>query len=172
MKPTDFSTPILVVPAITAPLTTLTTMSTEITSVSRPNAMMNGTHGAMALCSDCRASSQDAVPASAPAGSAARSVATSALIAAAVPAPENWYSICACPEPPVLAPAAVASAGLGPPGEHALISLLALNGLRVSEATGADIEHLRSRPAPRGERPFRPWQSRRLCKTRAGQRRL
>ena len=29
-----------------------------------------------------------------------------------------------------------------PPAEHALISLLALNGLRVSEATGADIEHL------------------------------
>jgi integrase len=34
------------------------------------------------------------------------------------------------------------TAGLGPPPEHALISLLALNGLRVSEATGADIEHL------------------------------
>jgi integrase len=34
------------------------------------------------------------------------------------------------------------TAGLGPPLEHALISLLALNGLRVSEATGADIEHL------------------------------
>ena len=34
------------------------------------------------------------------------------------------------------------AAGLGPPGEHALISLLALNGLRVSEATGTDIEHL------------------------------
>jgi len=33
-------------------------------------------------------------------------------------------------------------AGPGTPGEHALISLLALNGLRVSEATGADIEHL------------------------------
>ncbi len=32
-------------------------------------------------------------------------------------------------------------AGLGPPVEHALISLLALNGLRVSEATGTDIEH-------------------------------
>jgi Phage integrase, N-terminal SAM-like domain len=31
---------------------------------------------------------------------------------------------------------------LGPPPEHALISMLALNGLRVSEATGADIEHL------------------------------
>jgi integrase len=34
------------------------------------------------------------------------------------------------------------AAGLGPPVEHALISLLALNGLRVSEATGADVEHL------------------------------
>src|SRR6516165_4338965 len=34
------------------------------------------------------------------------------------------------------------AAGLGPPGEHALISLLALGGLRVSEATGADIEAL------------------------------
>jgi integrase len=34
------------------------------------------------------------------------------------------------------------TAGLGPPAEHALISLLALNGLRVSEATGADIEAL------------------------------
>jgi hypothetical protein len=31
------------------------------------------------------------------------------------------------------------AAGLGPPCEHALISLLALNGLR---ATSADIEHL------------------------------
>jgi len=29
-----------------------------------------------------------------------------------------------------------------PAAEHALISLLALNGLRVSEATGADIEHM------------------------------
>jgi len=38
--------------------------------------------------------------------------------------------------------ALLVAAGLGPPCEHALISLLALNGLRVSEATGADIEHL------------------------------
>jgi integrase/recombinase XerD len=38
--------------------------------------------------------------------------------------------------------ALLVAAGLGPPGEHALISLLALDGLRVSEATGADIEHL------------------------------
>jgi integrase/recombinase XerD len=37
--------------------------------------------------------------------------------------------------------ALLVAAGLGPL-EHALISLLALNGLRVSEATGADIEHL------------------------------
>jgi site-specific recombinase XerD len=35
-----------------------------------------------------------------------------------------------------------AAAGLGPPTGHALISLLALNGLRVSGAAGADIEHL------------------------------
>ncbi|WP_300610162.1 site-specific integrase [Trebonia sp.] len=38
--------------------------------------------------------------------------------------------------------AILVAAGLGPPAEHALISLLALNGLRVSEATGADIEQL------------------------------
>jgi integrase len=38
--------------------------------------------------------------------------------------------------------ALLVAAGLGSPAEHALISLLALNGLRVSEATGADIEHL------------------------------
>jgi site-specific recombinase XerD len=38
--------------------------------------------------------------------------------------------------------ALLVAAGLAPPAEHALISLLALNGLRVSEATGADIEAL------------------------------
>jgi integrase/recombinase XerD len=38
--------------------------------------------------------------------------------------------------------ALLVAAGLGSPARHALISLLALNGLRVSEATGADIEHL------------------------------
>jgi integrase/recombinase XerD len=40
--------------------------------------------------------------------------------------------------------ALLVAAGLGPPAEHALISLLALNGLRVSEATGADIEAMGS----------------------------
>src|ERR1700749_3747778 len=38
--------------------------------------------------------------------------------------------------------ALLVTAGLGAPAEHALISLLALNGLRVSEAVGADIEAL------------------------------
>lgn len=33
-------------------------------------------------------------------------------------------------------------AGLGPAREHALMSLLALNGLRISEALGANIENL------------------------------
>ena len=38
--------------------------------------------------------------------------------------------------------ALLVAAGLGPAPEHALISLLALNGLRVSEALGADIDAL------------------------------
>ena len=38
--------------------------------------------------------------------------------------------------------ALLVAAGPGPPGEHALICLLALNGLRVPETTSADIEHL------------------------------
>jgi integrase len=38
--------------------------------------------------------------------------------------------------------ALLVAAGLGAPRDHALIALLALNGLRVSEAAGADIEHL------------------------------
>jgi site-specific recombinase XerD len=34
------------------------------------------------------------------------------------------------------------AAGLGAPSEHALISLFAINGLRISEALGADIDKL------------------------------
>ena len=45
------------------------------------------------------------------------------------------------------------AAGLGPAAGHALISLLALNGLRVSEATGADIQALGV------ERGTGPWSS-------------
>jgi integrase/recombinase XerD len=36
--------------------------------------------------------------------------------------------------------ALLAAAGLGTAAEHALVSLLALNGLRVSGATGAAVE--------------------------------
>ena len=36
-------------PATTAPLTTLATISTDITSPIKPNATMNGTHGAIEL---------------------------------------------------------------------------------------------------------------------------
>ena len=46
------------------------------------------------------------------------------------------------PAPLVTLTEAGCSSGLRPPAEHALISLLVLNGLRVSEATGADIEQL------------------------------
>jgi len=38
--------------------------------------------------------------------------------------------------------AILVAAGLGAPAEHALISLLALNGLRISEALGANVEAL------------------------------
>jgi integrase/recombinase XerD len=46
--------------------------------------------------------------------------------------------------------ALLVAAGLGPAAGHALISLLALNGLRVPEATGASIE------APGIERGYAP----------------
>ena len=65
------------------------------------------------------------------------------------------------PTPPALdrneLGALLVAAGLGPAAEHALISLLALNGLRVSEATGADIEAMgieRGPPDP-GDHPQR-----------------
>ena len=38
--------------------------------------------------------------------------------------------------------AILVTAGLSSPRDHALVSLLALNGLRVSEAIGADIDAL------------------------------
>jgi hypothetical protein len=41
-----------------------------------------------------------------------------------------------------MSPALLVAAGLDPAATHALLSLLALSGLRVSEATWADIEHL------------------------------
>ena len=38
--------------------------------------------------------------------------------------------------------ALLVTAGLGTAAEHALISLLAINGLRISEALGADVDDL------------------------------
>ena len=38
--------------------------------------------------------------------------------------------------------ALLVAAGLGAPAEHALLTLLAINGLRISEALGADIDRL------------------------------
>jgi hypothetical protein len=51
--------------------------------------------------------------------------------------------------------ALLVAAGLGPPAEHALISLPALNGLRVSEVTGATIEALNRPGVSRGSGPPR-----------------
>ena len=50
-NPMDFSTPIRRVPATTAPLTTLATISADMTSPITPNATMNGTQGAIELVS-------------------------------------------------------------------------------------------------------------------------
>ena len=44
--------------------------------------------------------------------------------------------------------AILVAAGLGSAAEHALVSLLALNGLRASEAVGADIEALSVQRGP------------------------
>ena len=48
--------------------------------------------------------------------------------------------------------ALLTQAGLGSPRDHALISLLALNGLRISEALGADVDDL---DVGRGQRTLR-----------------
>jgi integrase/recombinase XerD len=57
--------------------------------------------------------------------------------------------------------ALLVQAGLGSPRDHALIALLALNGLRISEALGADVTDLDvergpSHPADRAQ----GWQAR------------
>jgi integrase/recombinase XerD len=54
--------------------------------------------------------------------------------------------------------ALLVAAGLGAPHEHALISLLAINGLRISEALGARHRHPRHRTRP--PHPHRPAQGR------------
>src|SRR5262249_47375209 len=93
-KPMDFSTPIRRVPATTAPLTTLITISTDITSPISPNATMNGTHGANEAVACALAVNQDCAPSTLPCGSAAVIAAMSVFTAAVVAALENVYSIC------------------------------------------------------------------------------
>src|SRR6516225_10074474 len=78
-NPMDFSTPIRRVPATTAPLTTLATTSTDITSPITPNATMNGTQGAIESVACNLTVSQDCAPIKAPCGSAARTCAMSAF---------------------------------------------------------------------------------------------
>lgn len=80
-------------PALTAPLTTLTTISTDITSAIKPNATRNGTHGGTLVVSCVLAVSQDCASATA-LGSARPTVAMSALTATLEPALANRYSIC------------------------------------------------------------------------------
>jgi integrase len=50
------------------------------------------------------------------------------------PAPSGWTATNSAP--------CSSQAGLGSARDHALISLLALNGLRISEALNADVEKL------------------------------
>src|SRR6516165_10712317 len=94
-NPMDFSTPIRRVPATTAPLTTLATISTDMTSPITANATRNGTQGAIAPVACSFTVSQDCAPISAPGGSASRTAAMSALTWAVVPALAKRYSICA-----------------------------------------------------------------------------
>jgi hypothetical protein len=88
----DFSTPIRRVPATTAPLTTLATISTDITSPITPNATMNGTQGAIEPVACSLTVSQDCAPIRAPCGSAARTCAMSAFTWAVVPALAKRYN--------------------------------------------------------------------------------
>jgi len=90
----DFSTPIRRVPATTAPLTTLITISADMTRAISPNAAMNGTHGANEALAWALAVSQDCASSTLPCGSAAVTAAISAFTAAVVAALENRYSIC------------------------------------------------------------------------------
>src|SRR5579862_8480228 len=89
----DFSTPIRLVPATTAPLTTLATISADITRPSSPNATMKGTHGAIDRVSCNLTVRYDSAPRSEPRGSAERSESMSALTSAMVAALEKRYSI-------------------------------------------------------------------------------
>src|ERR1700691_1899028 len=87
--------PIRRYPDTTAPLTTLSTITTDITRPMTANATMNGTNGAMSEASRLSTVSQDSVSVTAPAGSAASSAPSSARTTESDPALRNWYTICA-----------------------------------------------------------------------------
>src|SRR5215468_3336100 len=89
------STPIRRYPDTTAPLTTLPTITTDITSPMTPNATTNGTMIAIVPFSWVLTVSHEPVPVIAPAGSALVMAATSVLICDEVSALWNRYSICA-----------------------------------------------------------------------------
>src|SRR6516165_5341242 len=85
VNPMLLSTPIRRYPLTTAPLTTLPTITTDITSPMTPNATTNGTMIEIVPVSCILTLSHDAVPVSAPAGSALVRAVTSVLICAWVP---------------------------------------------------------------------------------------
>src|SRR5215470_9519925 len=80
VNPTLLSTPIRRYPATTAPLTTLPTITTDITSPMTPKATTNGTMIAIVPASWVLTVSQELVPVIVPAGSARVRAVTSALI--------------------------------------------------------------------------------------------
>src|SRR5215468_8023318 len=95
VNPMLLSTPIRRYPDTTAPLTTLPTITTDITSPMTPNATTNGTMIAIVPFSWVLTVSHEPVPVIAPAGSALVMAATSVLICAWVSAWWNRYIICA-----------------------------------------------------------------------------
>ena len=98
------------VPATTAPPTTLTTISTEMTMAITPNAMMNGTHGATLDCSDWRTARYEVgAPTTAPLGSAASTAWVSAVRSLVVALDANRYRSCAWPVPPLPAMAFISA---------------------------------------------------------------
>src|SRR5215471_1335441 len=80
VKPMLLSTPIRRYPDTTAPLTTLPTITTDITSPMTPNATTNGTRIATVPASWLLTVSQEPVPVIVPAGSALVTAVTSAVI--------------------------------------------------------------------------------------------
>src|SRR3984893_18685533 len=110
----DLRMPIRRMPDTIAPLTTLITISTDITSPISPNATMNGTHGANDLIASAFTASQDCVPSTLPGGSAAVTSPMAADTAAAVPASEKRYSIWAAFGAPAVCSAATSDGATQP----------------------------------------------------------